>query len=92
VKPPDKQDKPDDKKRPPAARTGQITIVTFPAAKVFRGKTELGSTPLFNAELPYGTHLLTLVGPDGAKHVLSVRIADAKNTPIKVKLDELPSR
>ncbi len=85
--------KPDDKKAArPSGRTGQITLVTFPNAKVFRGKTELGTTPLFNAELPLGTHLLTLVGPDNERHVLSVRIADGKNTPIKVKLDELPTR
>jgi eukaryotic-like serine/threonine-protein kinase len=85
--------KPDDKKPArPSGRTGQITLVTFPNAKVFRGKAELGTTPLFNAELPLGTHLLTLVGPDNQRHVLSVRIADGKNTPIKVKLDELPTR
>ncbi len=83
---------PPEPKRPPAPRTGQFTLVTFPSAKVLRGKVELGTTPLFNAELPLGTHLLTLVGPDGVKRVLSVRIAEGKNTPMKVKLDELPTR
>jgi len=89
--PSDKPDKPD-KPRPPPVRTGQFTLVTFPNAKVFRGKIELGTTPLFNAELPLGTHLLTLVGDDGQKRVLSVRVAEGKNTPLKVKLEELPTR
>ncbi|MBK7857320.1 MAG: serine/threonine protein kinase [Archangiaceae bacterium] len=84
----------DEPKKPPRGfgRTGQLTVITFPNAKVWRGKAELGTTPLWNAELPLGTHLLTLVGPDGAKHVLSVRVNDGKNTPIKVNLDDLPPR
>jgi serine/threonine-protein kinase len=73
-------------------RMGQVTLVTFPNAKVYRGKVEIGTTPLFNADLPLGTHLLTLVGPDNVKHVLSVRVADGKNTAMKVNLDELPTR
>jgi hypothetical protein len=93
-KPPDPAapPEPEKKPRPPPARMGQITLVTFPNAKVYRGKTELGMTPLFNTELPLGTHLLTLVAPDGTRRVLSVRIAEGKNTPMKVKLDELPTR
>ena len=97
IKKPD--EKPDEKKAdegkkpaPIRQRMGAFTLVTFPEAKVFRGKTELGKTPLFNAELPLGIHLLTLVGPAGDKHVLSVRVAEGKNQPIKVKLDELPTR
>ena len=35
---------------------------------------------------------LTLVGADGVKHLLSVPVHDGKNNPMKVKLDELPSR
>jgi serine/threonine-protein kinase len=80
------------KPRPPPQRSGQLTLVTFPSAKVFRGKVELGTTPLFNAELPLGTHLLTLMGPDGSKRVLSVRVTDGKNTPLKVNLADLPPR
>jgi serine/threonine-protein kinase len=80
------------KDKPPPARTGTVTIITFPDATVFRGKTQIGQTPLFNAALPVGTQLLTLVGADGVKHVLSVPVRDGKNSPIKVKLDELPAR
>jgi len=84
--------KDDPKKHPPAVRTGSITVVTFPEATVFRGKQELGKTPLFNVELPLGTHMLTLVGSDGVRHILSVPVRDGKNSPIKVKLDDLPER
>jgi serine/threonine protein kinase len=84
--------KDDPKNHPPPVRTGQITVVTFPNATVFRGKQELGKTPLFNVQLPLGTHMLTLVGADGIKHVLSVPVRDGKNSPIKVNLDDLPVR
>ncbi len=83
---------PKDDKKKPSVRTGQVTLVTFPEATVFRGNKEIGKTPLFNIDLPLGTHMLTLVGSDGVKHVLSVPIHDGKNSPIKVKLDELPAR
>jgi hypothetical protein len=80
------------KDKPPPVHSGTVTIITFPEATVFRGKQQIGQTPLFNAALPVGTQLLTLVGADGVKHVLSVPVRDGKNSPIKVKLDELPSR
>jgi hypothetical protein len=72
---------------------GSVTLVTFPEAEVFRGRQSLGRTPLFDLQLPLGTHMLTLVGMDGVKHVLSVPVAhEGKNAAIKVKLDELPAR
>ena len=84
----------DDKKKPkaPSVSKGTFTLITFPSATVFRGKTQLGKTPLFNAELPIGTHVLTLVGPDGDRHMLSMPVTSGKPQPIKVKLDELPTR
>jgi eukaryotic-like serine/threonine-protein kinase len=87
---PPKEDKEEPKKK--AVRTGQVTIVTFPEATVFRGRQQLGKTPLFNVELPLGTHMLTLVGGDGVKRALSVPVREGKNTPIKVKLEEVPVR
>jgi len=73
-------------------KMGSVTLVTFPDADVFRGAAKLGRTPLFNAELPVGTHMLTLVGADGAHHRLSLPVKAGKNKPLKVKLDELPMR
>jgi serine/threonine-protein kinase len=72
--------------------TGTITLVTFPESKVFRGNTSLGKTPLFNVELPVGTHLLTLVGDDGSRHALSVPVHAGKNPPVKVTLGDVPER
>jgi hypothetical protein len=75
----------------PKGKTGMVTLVTFPEANVFRGARKLGRTPLFNAELPVGTHLLTLVGDDGEKHRLSVPVRPGKNAPLKMNLAELPA-
>jgi eukaryotic-like serine/threonine-protein kinase len=90
--PPGKEPDTTGKPKAPAVHTGQVTLITFPDATVFRGRQELGKTPLFNATLPVGTHMLTLIGADGVKHVLSVPVHDGKNVPMKVKLDELPVR
>jgi hypothetical protein len=76
----------------PKVKTGTVTLVTFPDADVFRGKDKLGRTPLFNAELPVGTHLLTLVGADGARHRLSMPVKLGKNKPMKMNLADLPAR
>jgi hypothetical protein len=72
--------------------TGTITLVTFPESDVFKGKEHLGKTPLFNIELPVGTHMLNLVGSDGSRHSLSLPVRSGKNAPVKVNLDDVPSR
>ena len=80
------------KAAPKPAKTGTVTLVTFPEADVFKGKEKLGHTPMFNAELPVGTHLLTLVGGDGARHRLSLPVKQGKNAPLKMNLADLPAR
>ncbi|MBL8957278.1 MAG: serine/threonine protein kinase [Myxococcaceae bacterium] len=92
VEPPKKPDPPPDKPKPVPVRTGQVTLVVLPAATIYRGKVELGKSPLFNIDLPLGTHLLTVVGDDGVKRVLSVRVAEGKNAAMKVQLNDLPTR
>ena len=84
---------------PPASRksagktgSGVVTLVTFPDADVFRGGKKLGRTPLFNAELPVGTHLLTLVGDDGKKRRISLPVKSGKNAPLKFDLADLPAK
>ena len=69
-----------------------MTLVTFPDSTVFDGKNSLGTTPLFNVELSAGTHLLTLVGPDGLKHRLSLPVKQGKNAPLKLELADLPAK
>lgn len=76
----------------PTVRQGEFTLITFPEATVFKGKQKLGMTPLFNAKLPVGTHVLTLVGNDGKKHLLSMPVTSGKVTPMKVSLADLPTR
>lgn len=71
---------------------GLVTLVTFPEAEVFRSGRPVGRTPLFNEEWPTGTHLLTLVGADGLKHRLSLKVMPGKNTPVKVNLSEVPTK
>ncbi len=76
--------------RPKSARQGGLTLVTLPAAKVYRGKQELGVTPLLNAPMPVGTHLLTLEGPDGKRRQLSVKIAAGKTEKFRLELQDIP--
>ncbi|MBK7857354.1 MAG: hypothetical protein IPJ65_01770 [Archangiaceae bacterium] len=71
------------------AGTGSVTLVTFPEANVYRGKKLLGRTPLFDAELPVGTHLLFVVGDDGKRRKLSVPVRAGKNAPLKLNLADL---
>lgn len=72
--------------------SGTVTLVTFPEADVFRGGKKLGRTPLFNAELPVGTHLLTLVGNDGKRRRISLPVKTGKNAPLKFDLADLPAK
>lgn len=77
---------------PPRVPTGTLTLLTVPECTVTAGKRTLGKTPLFNASLPAGTHLLELKGPDGKRYRLSAPIQAGKNTAFRVNLADLPSR
>ena len=74
----------------PKAGTGTVTLAIFPEATVSRGKTVLGKTPLFAISLPVGTHLLTVVGDDKVKRLLSVQVQAGKNTPMRMDLTNIP--
>ena len=76
----------------PVAHLGTLTLLTDVPCQVLKGKGSLGTTPLFNVVLPVGTHLLTLVGPDGQHRLLSAPIGLGKNTAYRVKLSDLPTR
>lgn len=74
----------------PAGRSGTVTLAILPEAMVFRNQQLLGKTPLFNLSLPAGTHLLTLIGDDKVKRRLSVQVIAGKNSPVRLKLTEIP--
>lgn len=78
--------------KPAPRRPGQLTLVTFPEAKVFRGKELLGTTPLFQVPLPAGTHTLVLKGQDGVRRKLSAPIKSGKTTTFRLKLRDVPAK
>ncbi|MEW6432156.1 MAG: protein kinase [Myxococcota bacterium] len=71
---------------------GEVTLVLLPEATVLKGKQELGRGMMMTFSLPSGTHLVTVVGPDGVKRKLSIPVAPGKNKPLKLKVDELPEQ
>ncbi|MDP1915319.1 MAG: hypothetical protein Q8L14_03670, partial [Myxococcales bacterium] len=81
-------------KNPPAATgSGDIFLVLLPdGATVFKGKEKLGEGPVVPFSLPSGTHMLTIVGPDGIKRRLSVQASSAKKLSLKLNVPELPTQ
>jgi serine/threonine-protein kinase len=71
-------------------KVGRLTLVTSPACEVFYGRKKLGKTPLFNASLPAGLHVLHLRGPDKKMRRLSVPIHADRTTAMKIALSDLP--
>jgi serine/threonine-protein kinase len=86
----DGKDGDDKPSRSPRAPQGKMTLVIHPEAEVFLGKRSLGKTPLFNAPLPAGTHLLRIVGPDKKTRVLSVPIEAGKTALHRFSLADIP--
>ncbi len=70
---------------------GKMTLIINPEAEVMFGKKSLGKTPLFNAPLPVGTHLLRIVGADGKKRMLSVPIKKGETTMLRLGLQDIPT-
>ncbi len=69
---------------------GKLALFTIPPkVRVFKGSTELGLTPL-NVQLPVGSHALTLVGPDGDRRSLNVRLKAKQSEVLKLHMDDLP--
>ena len=71
---------------------GEVTLVLLPEATVLKGKQELGRGMMMTFSLPVGTHLVTVVGPDGVKRKLSLPVQLGKNKPLKLRVDELPEQ
>jgi serine/threonine protein kinase len=77
-------------KKASSGKSGTLTLVTNPECTVFQGSKLLGQTPLFNASLPEGTHLLRLRAADGKTRLLSVPIHADKPARFRLVLSELP--
>jgi serine/threonine protein kinase len=80
----------DEKKAKARVAQGKMTLIINPDAEVFLGKKSLGKTPLFNAAIPLGTHLLRIEGPDGKRRQLSVRINKGETTKLRLGLTDIP--
>jgi serine/threonine-protein kinase len=88
---PKDKDKDDDKpSKTPRRPQGKMTLIINPEADVFLGKRLLGKTPLFDRQLPAGTHLLRIVGPDRKQRMLSVPIEAGKTAMHRFSLKDIP--
>ncbi|MBL8917962.1 MAG: serine/threonine protein kinase [Myxococcaceae bacterium] len=76
---------------PVVAGSGEFVLALLPdGATVLKGKQELGKGRLVSFSLPAGSHVLTIVGPDGAKRTLSVRAEASKKTSLRLDVGEIP--
>lgn len=76
----------------PSKAKGEVTLVLLPEGTVTKGKQELGRGMMMTFSLPVGTHLVTVVGPDGVKRKLSLPVQQGKNKPLKLQVAELPAQ
>ncbi|MCC6335597.1 MAG: protein kinase [Myxococcales bacterium] len=76
----------------PSKVKGEVTLVLLPEGTVTKGKQELGRGMMMTFSLPVGTHLVTVVGPDGVKRKLSLPVQQGKNKPLKLQVAELPAQ
>jgi serine/threonine-protein kinase len=87
--------KPDKRVKPPRTVTGgppgEVVLALLPTATVFKGKEQLASGAMVNFTLPSGTHMLTIVGSDGLKRKLSVKVLPGKNKAQKFQVADLPT-
>ncbi len=69
---------------------GEVSLVLIPEATVMKGSQKLASGTFVNFPLPVGTHLLTVVGNDGIRRKLSVKVTAGKNKQLRLRLDDIP--
>ncbi|MEW5739847.1 MAG: serine/threonine-protein kinase [Myxococcota bacterium] len=74
-------------KTPKAAAKGTLKIDTVPWTTVYVGGKKLGDTPILNAKLPAGKHVLRLVNPEaGVEQSIEVEIVANAETVKKLRL------
>jgi serine/threonine-protein kinase len=71
---------------------GEVTLALIPSARVLLNGQQVGSGSMMTLSLPVGTHLLTVVGENGAEHRLSLPVSAGKNKALKFQVDDLPRR
>lgn len=79
------------KEREPSGARGLVTLVTSPESDVFLGKRLIGRTPLIRHELPGGQQTLILVGPDGKRRKLSVKVSADAPQSFRMDLEAIPA-
>lgn len=66
---------------------GTLKLDTVPWTSVYLGSRKLGDTPILNAKLPVGRHVLRLVNPEaGVEQTIEVEIAANEETVKRLKL------
>ncbi|HEX8435839.1 serine/threonine-protein kinase [Archangium sp.] len=73
-----------------SVKQGALTLLILPPAEVFLNGRSLGKTPLFNAPVPVGRHLLRIKGADGKRRRLSVPIEAGKTAKFRLALTDIP--
>jgi serine/threonine-protein kinase len=73
-----------------SVKQGALTLLILPPAEVFLNGRSLGKTPLFNAPVPVGRHLLRIKGQDGKRRKLSVPIEAGKTAKFRLALTDIP--
>jgi eukaryotic-like serine/threonine-protein kinase len=71
-----------------ATSPGTLSLVTEPVAHVYFKAQDMGMTPLSKVNLPPGQHVLRLSSELGVRF-LSVEVKSAKETVLRVSLDDL---
>lgn len=73
--------------RAPHSAKGTLKLDTVPWTSVYLGGRKLGDTPILNAKLPAGRHVLRLVNPEaGVEQTIEVEIAANEETVKRLKL------
>lgn len=70
----------------PARPPGRLWLRTEPWSRVRLGRRDLGTTPIVNAPVPAGDHVLRARDPDGHLHRIRVRIRSGRPTKRVVTL------
>ena len=65
-----------------SVKQGALTLLILPPAEVFLNGRSLGKTPLFNAPVPVGRHLLRIKGEDGKLGTRTIRIRRSVHGPV----------
>ncbi len=69
---------------------GHVTLALLPSGTVSEHGREIAHGSLLTFSLSSGTHLLQVVGEDGVRRKLSLKVSRGKNKPLKLAVQDLP--